>query len=835
MVNVGQNTLKKKHQAASVPCAHCGLPSQPVGEGERAFCCNGCRGAFALIHEMGLEDYYALRPQAAGDYVRESEQQVAALADLQAAGVEVQHLPGGMDCVRLNVEGLHCAACSWLIERMQPSIPGLHSARVRMSDHSVELIYDPEQTSVARVASRLARLGYPLSPWQDDPEFDTEVIQRQREHWIGIALAAFLAANAMWIGISLYAGEATGISRENEAFLRWVGAILGLLAAAFPGGIFFQTAWHAVRNRIPHVDIPVAISLAIGTIGSLVGAWNGSGHMYFDSLASLVLLLRVGRYLQFRAQSQARHSISRLLRWNTHIAKKLVEGGRFVPVPASRLQTGDRVQIDPGEVIPADGIVVLGESQLDTSLLTGETLPVPIHLGERVVGGTMNLTSPLEVLVEAAGGKSRVGKLMAMVRDATTYETPWIQAADKVGKWFVIVVLMLAVGTWCGWAWVVNGTVATQHTMALLTIACPCALALAAPLVITIALGRAAKRQIWIRDGICLEKLARPGMLWLDKTGTLTLGRVHVHGWIGDDRWIPMIAAAEGKVNHPMAAAILRYADALEETNEPLRVTESEQVQGFGTKCRVNGIFVAVGNARWMNQLGFPVPPGLVEAVQKIANRGQSTVYAVVDQDIVGVFAMGDALRPDAVASLRGIQGLGWKLGILSGDHRSVVASIAENLREHGVRIDEVLGEQSPEEKLARIEKSKRSGEGVVVMVGDGVNDAAALAAADVGIAVRGNSEQSLAIAPIYIASQKLTSVVDLLSASKQVVLGIRGCFIASLLYNSITISLAMGGWIHPLVAALFMPLSGITVLAMAFQSRAFRSKISTRTAMESP
>lgn len=833
-MNTRQQTIPNNKRASTVPCAHCGLPSAPAADGEKAFCCNGCMGAYALIHEMGLEDYYALRPNAAGDYVRESEQQIAALADLGAAGVDVQHLPGGMDCVRLNVEGMHCAACSWLIERMQPSIQGLHSARVRMSDHSVELIYDPNQTSVARVASRLGRLGYQLSPWQDDPEFDVEVIQKQREHWIGIALAAFLAANAMWIGISLYAGESTGISSENEYFLRWVGAILGLLAAAFPGGIFFQTAWLALRNRTPHVDIPVAISLAIGTVGSLYGAWVGHGHIYFDSLASLVLLLRIGRYLQFRAQSKARHSISRLLRWNTNIAKKVLADGRVVSVPSNRLQSGDRVQVAPGEVIPADGIIERGDSQLDTSLLTGETLPVPIKTGDRVVGGTTNLTSTLEILVEAAGGDSRVGKLMAMVRDATTYRTPWIQAADRVGKWFVVVVLLLAAATWCGWTWFADSTIATQHTMALLTIACPCALALAAPLVITIALGRGAKKQVWIRDGVCLERLANPGMLWLDKTGTLTLGRVHIHEWIGSDRWIPFIAAAETKVNHPMAAAILRFADAYESDEGAWEVTESIQSQGFGTKCRVNGVFIAVGNARWMNQLGISVPPFFHEAASRISGRGQSAVFAAADREVIGVFAMGDALRPDAIASLRSIQSLGWKLGILSGDHRDVVESIATNLREYGIRIDEALGEQSPEEKLQRIEQSKRSGSGVVVMVGDGVNDAAALAAADVGIAVRGNSEQSLAIAPIYIASQKLTSVVDLFQASKQVVSGIRGCFIASLLYNAITISLAISGLIHPLVAALFMPLSGITVLAMAFQSRAFRNKRTTQAHWES-
>lgn len=819
-----------------IPCSHCGLPTVETKKAERVFCCNGCMGAYAMIHELGLEDYYKLRNSSQGSqYVRESEHRIASLLDLEAAGVQVNHLPGGMDCVRLSVDGMHCAACSWLIERTQPTIRGLHSARVRMSDHSVELIYDPEQTNIARVASRLSKIGYELSPWQDDPDYNAEVTIRQREHWAGIALAAFLAANAMWIGVALYAGESTGISAGNEYFLRWIGAILGLLSALLPGRIFLQTAWQAIRSRSPHVDIPVAVSLCIGTAGSLIGAWYGSGHMYFDSLASLVLLLRIGRYLQFRAQSISRNSIAKLLRWNSQVAHRIDDNGNRHAIPATRLVPNDLIFVEPGGIIPADGIVEDGESSVDASLLTGETIPVLIHQGSPVIGGTTNLNSAIRVRVEAAGESSRVGKLMAMVREATTYRTPWIQSADRVGRWFVVVVLLLAVGTWIGWSAASNTTVATQHTMALLTIACPCALALAAPLVITIALGRAAKRQIWIREGDCLEKLANPGMLWLDKTGTLTLGRMHVHAWNGDERWLPAIAAIECSVHHPVASAIVRYCEAHDGSenvgdaehlaNATLNVVAVTQERGYGVKAHVDGKLMAIGNADWMERQSVTIRDQESNQALEIGNRGQTAIWVAFDGEVVGMFAVGDALRPDAAESLREIQSMGWNIGILSGDHAQVVEKIADNLREQGIKIDHVLGGQSPEDKLRVIRQSLSSESRQTVMVGDGVNDAGALAAADVGIAVRGNSEQSLAIAPVYIANPRLGSLVDLMRASQEVVVGIRRCFIASLLYNAITISLAIAGLIHPLIAALFMPLSGLTVLTMALNSRTFVSK----------
>lgn len=827
---------KPVKKESSVPCAHCGAPARQVSGQERVFCCNGCMGAYALIHEMGLEDYYKLRTDTGSSIgVKESEQRNAVLFDLDAAGVKVNHLPGGLDCVRLSVEGMHCAACSWLIERLQPTIHGLYSARVRLSDNSVELIYDPLQTTVARVASRLSKIGYQLAPWRDDEEQSREVTLKQREHWIGLAVAAFLAANAMWIGVALYAGESTGISKENEYFLRWVGALLGVLAAVLPGRIFFQTAWAALKSKTPHIDIPVAIALLIGSVSAVYGAYTGVGHVYFDSLASFVLLLRVGRYLQFRAQSRARVSMTRLLRWHSSIAKKKGPNDLITVVPSHRLKSGDVAVIEPGEIVPADGEIITGKSAIDMSLLTGETQPVMVETGDIVVGGTTNLTSRVEMLVSAAGDESRMGKLMAMVRDATTYRTPWIQAADKVSRWFVVIVLALALATFVGWSVASSVGTATGHTIALLTIACPCALALAAPLVVTISLGRAARQQIWIREGECLEKLAKPGMLWLDKTGTITMGRMHVHRWIGEEKWLPAIAALERSVFHPIATAIADFAEAYEaEDTEtaigPTVATDVVQEPGFGVRGLIRGgmasdTILSIGNEAWIRRLGIPVSDGYRTQAAEIIEKGQSAIWVASDDEIVGLFAVGDAIRHDAVETLRSLRDLGWTLGILSGDHPAVVEKIAESLRNQGVELDTVLGAQNPEDKLAMVRKSREQRGVQIAMVGDGVNDAAALAAADIGIAVRGNTEQSLAAAPIYIANPRLSSLLELFVASKRVVRAIRNCFIVSLLYNTITLSLAISGQIHPLTAALFMPLSGVSVLLLAMNARTFRKR----------
>ncbi len=808
------------------PCAHCGLPTYCDQAESMVFCCNGCMGAFALIHELGLEDFYALRSAkktSSFNGMTTDGSRSAILADLEASGVEVRSNSDGSCAVRLSVEGLHCAACTWLIERIQPTIPGLHSAAVRMSDHTIELVYDPTRTQPVVVSKRLARLGYSLSPWTVDLENDQRFIQQQRDHWVGIALAAFFAANAMWIGVALYAGESTGMSLSHEYFLRWVGTVLAVMATALPGRLFFQTAWQAIRTRTPHVDIPVALSLLMGIIGSLVGAASGVGQIYFDSLASLILLLRIGRYIQFRAQYKTSLSLAKLLRWNAVSATLVEADGTKKTVPASRLQIDDRIEVRPGETIPADGLVIQGVSSVDTSLLNGECLPESIAIGASVVGGTTNITAPITVAVTSAGSNSRVGRLMELVRDAASHRTPSVAVADRVSKWFVLVVLLLAVANWWSWAFLVDAAVATQHTMALLTIACPCALALAAPLVLTVALGRAAKRQIWIRDGNCLERLAKPGVLWLDKTGTLSCGRMKVVAWHGDNEGLQYAASIEKSIHHPMADAICDFAK-----RKRLAVTvatELEHQPGKGVKGFVEDVLVVIGNEEWLNKEGIAISVEWLDLQTKALAHARTVVWIAIRGVVGGMFEIGDPIRPDAVETLRSISDRGWRMGILSGDRQEIVDSMARLLRNDGIAIDEALGQQSPEDKLSVIRRCKKDTTRPCVMVGDGVNDAAALAIADVGIALRGGSEQSLYAAPIFLANGRLSSVLELIEASVLVVRGIRRCFAASLVYNAITITLAMMGWIHPLIAAVLMPLSGLTVLAMAMSTNAFTGK----------
>ncbi len=810
----------------TVPCSHCGLPTAAEQTDAPVFCCHGCRGAYAIIHRLGLESYYDLQSVTGANAVSMPAIAVDAEenAKLDALTAQTERRADGLCEIRLAVNGIHCAACAWLIEKMQPHLPGVLSARVRMSDQSVHVTFDPEQTSLSRIAAPLSKIGYRLAPWEALEERDLQSLSR-RKHWFGIALAFFLAANSMWIGIALYAGEATGMTSAHSIFLRYTGTVLGILAAVFPGRVFFATAIQAIKTRTPHVDIPVALAIGVGTIGSVTGTILNTGHIYFDSIASLILLLRIGRYLQFRAQYKTGLSLDRLFRWNTALATKIEEDESTIVIPAGQLRVDDCVLVKAGEMIPADGYIVEGRSSLDCAWLTGESRPTEVDVGAFVVGGTLNLQSPLQLKVSAVGDSSRMGSLQQLIRQAASQKTPLIRLADQVGAWFVIVVLALSLLTFVTWAWLDGFMTAVRHTVSLLTIACPCALALAAPLVITVAIGRAARRRIWIHNGEVLESVAKPGMAWFDKTGTLTYGRLHVLNWSGDLDALELAAAMESRVNHPVASAVTAYADRRfkgKRFNPTGNDLAMEQVVGKGVHGRVLGRHVAVGSIEWMQDQDIQISPNDRKRYLDCAGHGRTPLLVSVDRTTRGVFELGDVLRPEAAGLLRELRRRGWRVGILSGDRQEVVERTAEQLGISGEDRVHCLGRLSPEDKLAIIQESKKRCAGKVMMIGDGINDAAALTVADIGIAVRSHEDVSLRSAPVYIAGDRLMSIIELLDASRSGIRSIYRCFAASLLYNSITITLAVLGWMHPLLAAVLMPISGITVLTMAVSSRTF-------------
>lgn len=806
----------------TVPCSHCGLPAPaPPADhpNQPTFCCNGCRGAYELIHGWGLEDYYALRDTLSpgGGLAVVGAGRYQELDDPSIMGRSAPHPVGDelLTC-RLAVAGLHCGACAWLIERSARLVPGWQSARVRMNDHTLDVVFDPQQTKLSRIASTLDTLGYRVAPLADSDQADRAAAENRRL-LIQIAIAGFCAANAMWVAVALYAGQFSGIAAEHALALRWAGVTLGVAAVVTAGRTFFQGAWASLRTRTPHMDLPVALGLGVGVIAGIVGAIRGAGDVYFDSIAVLVFLLLVGRWVQFRQQRRAAEAVGLLMRLAPRTATRIEEDGSERVVPTDVLRADDILRVQAGEGVPADGVVVKGRSLLDRALMTGESRPVAVDVGDQVDAGTANLESPLDIRVTAIGMDSRVGRLMKLVEEAATTRPPLVQLADRIGGWFVVVVILLAVLTLVLW-WRSSPAVAAEHAVALLIVACPCALALATPLALAVALGRSAKQRILVRGGDVLERMARTGVIWFDKTGTLTQGRLVVGEMIGPDcdQALALAAAVEQGSRHPVAEGIRRKAESCGLSGR--RAEDIKQSVAGGMSGFVDGKHVLVGNRDFILSAGVELDRAAIDSVEQIAAAGATPVMVAIERRWSATFAIEDELRDDAKSVIEKLQTSGWTIGILSGDHPQTVAAVANRL---GIKQQAVEGGLAPESKLQRIQQSKQNS-ATVVMVGDGVNDAAALAAADVGVAVRGGAEASLEAAPVFLADGRLTGLADLVGASQQTVRVIKRNFILSLAYNVLAVILAMAGKIDPLVAAVLMPISSLTVLSMTLGSRTF-------------
>lgn len=796
--------------SCSRPCTHCGLPTVVDGESctaEYVFCCQGCSGAFELIRGWGLSDFYALRDQLSGssDTVNESASYEAFDRPTFLGLSAPRSTADGLLATKLALHGLHCGACAWLIENAVRRVPGWRAARVKLSDHTIEITFDPQIIRLSSIAQQLDRLGYKLAPLTKNADQGFECENRQL--LLRITVAGFCAANAMWLAIALYAGEASGVEAGHWQLLRLAGSLLGLVAVAGPGRIFLRGGLAALRTRTPHMDLPIALGLSVGTVVGTINAINGSGAVYFDSLAALVFLLLIGRWIQFRQQHRASRAVDLLMRLTPQHARRVIDGNHVELVLVDHLSRGETVRILAGESIPVDGMVICGESRIDRSLLTGESQLVPTVCGDSVCAGTVNMTSSIDVQVDAMGTDTRIGKVMRTVEQASSEKPAVVQLADRVGGVFVIVVTLLAMGTFAAWysrGW----TMAAEHATALLIVACPCALALATPLAIAVTLGRGARRGILIRDGAVLQHLAEPGMVWFDKTGTLTVGKPQVMELCGSTESLSYAAAVEEASAHPLADEIIREARRL---GLPIRRAESVTAGMGGINGMVDGRAVAVGNAAFMVNCGVAIGPQIGNAIDVSVRRNMSPIIVALESQAVAVLSTADRLRTDARSTVKQLQRLGWQVGILSGDHEQIVRQVAGELH---IPSTHAHGALSPEDKLQAIRQSKQTVRRVV-MIGDGANDAAALAVADVGIAIRGGAEVSLQAAPVYIASSRLDSIVELVrgaNASKRLILT---AFAVSLSYNVVAVALAITGQISPLVAAVLMPLSSVSVLSL--------------------
>ena len=821
---------RRRSRAAGVVCDHCGLPVPPalVREGEDLqFCCEGCRQVYAILHDWGLDGFYRQLEREGGGVApaRISGRRFDDFDAPELLGEQVKETERGTRKTRLFLEGVHCAACVWLVEELPHALDGVASVRLNLASAVAAVEWDPEQVQLSELARALDSIGY--TPHLRERGTMEEARRREdRRLLIRIGVAAACAMNIMFIHGALYAGEHHGMDPRFEQFFRWVSLALSVPVVLYSAWPFFRAAWAGLRRRVPHMDLPIAAALSGAFLFSSVATLTGEGPIYFDSLAALVALLLGARFVQQRAQRTALERAEGLRSVAfVEFARRLDEGDEGLEVPISAVAVGDRVEVRSGELIPVDGDVVSGSSSIDNAVLTGEPTPVPVEAGDEVFAGATNLGARLVVTTRARGAGTRVGGLLALVDDALSTRAPIVQLADRISRWFVLAVLVLGVAAGAAAIWRGGDLgIAMQQVVAMLVVTCPCALGLATPVALTVGLSRAARAGIFIKNPDVVEQLERVETAFLDKTGTLTAGAPTVERWEGNEEAIELAFALEAESAHPVAQAFRR---SLARPGRVARsVTEASEVPGRGITGRVDGTEVAVGSEAFVRELGHSLPDRLANHGRALLEAGLSPVHVVVAGVVAAVGGIGDALRPDAREVVRALSDRGVRACILSGDHPSVVARVA---RELGIPEEAAIGGMTPEEKrdlvAGAIEERDASGvRGRFLMVGDGVNDAAALALADVGVAVEGGAGASILAADVVLTRPGLGSLFELWRGSCRVLRIIRRNLAFSLLYNLVGATLALVGLVGPLLAALLMPVSSLTVILSSVLGRSYRA-----------
>ncbi len=684
----------------------------------------------------------------------------------------------------LSLPGIHCAGCISGVEKALRAVPGVSSARVNLTLRRAAVEAGPE-VGAEDLCAALEAAGYEAHELDPGVLATTEADRQGRDLLMRLAVAFFAMMNVMLLSVAVWSG-AEGVTRD---MMHWISAAIAIPAVIFAGQPFYRSAWGALKGRRLNMDVPItlAIGLAVGT--SLYETMMSGHHAYFDAAVMLCFFLLGGRYLDHRTRASARSAAQELAALEVPRALRVTEMGEE-SVAAADLAVGDIVRVKPGGRIPVDGVVTQGQSELDRSLMTGESLPAYAGPGMAVSAGEVNLTGPLLIEVRAAGRDTSLHRIADLVAVAESGRANYNSLADQAAKLYAPGVHILAVAAAVGW-WLYTQDlrIALNIAAAVLIITCPCALGLAVPAVTTAASGRLFRKGLLIKDGTALERLAEADTVVFDKTGTLTTGAPEPVGLDGhpEDDLRVALALAEAS-SHPLAEAL---AGALRDRGvRPAAVADLAEVPGYGVEGMWAGTPVRLGRAAW---LGAEAP----DVTATFLRLGEKTPRA---------FAFTDTLREGAAETVAALQAAGKRVILLSGDTKGAVAAFAAR-----IGIDEVIAEALPQEKAALVADLSAGG-ARVLMVGDGLNDTAALAAAHVSVSPASALDAARTASDMVLMGRSLAPIADAVTTSRSAARRIRENFTIATVYNVLAVPLAIAGLATPLIAALAMSLSSITV-----------------------
>jgi Cu2+-exporting ATPase len=713
----------------------------------------------------------------------------------------VKDLGSGLSHIDLAVEGVNCAGCMSKIERGLSTLPDVTLARVNLTDRRVALEWKGRALDPARFIDRLAELGYRAYPFEP---VRAEVLETEQASFLlrCLGVAAFAAMNIMMLSVPVWSGNVTDMIPEQRDFFHWLSALIALPAAAYAGQPFFRSAFRALRARTTNMDVPISIGIVLALAMSVIETFHHAEHAYFDAALMLLAFLLTGRYLDHSMRRRTRAVAGNLAALKAETATKFIGADEISVVPIAAVRPGDIVLLRPGERSAVDGSVIEGQSKIDQSLITGETLAAKAGPGTAVYAGTLNLSGVLRVRVTAASEGTLLAEIARLLENAVQARSRYVQLADRASRLYAPVVHAAALLTMLGW--VAFG--ATWHdaivaAISVLIITCPCALGLAIPAVQTVVSGAMFRAGVLLNSGDAIERLAEVDRVVFDKTGTLTFPELDVANAASISEDVFDLAGRLALASHhPVAAAVTRAARA----KTPLAGVE--EVAGQGVRGFVNGLEV---------RLGRPSFCGADQLANSILCQDpEASVVAFRHGEARHVFAVRQRLRPDAAAAIAALRQCGIEVEILSGDREAAVRHAAQSLGIHEWRAG-----VTPADKIARIDELKRQGFRVM-MVGDGMNDTPALAAAHVSMSPVSATHLSQVTADLVFLGDRLAPVVEAIGFSRKALGLMRQNLWLAVGYNILAVPLAIAGLATPLVAAAAMSGSSLLVILNALRAR---------------
>jgi len=743
----------------------------------------------------------------------------------------------------LDIEGMTCASCAAFVEKSLSRTPGVQRAVVNFATEKATIDYLPTEASPATLKEAVVKAGYGVVERQPDTsaaERQAEIDQQKaaayqqlkRRFWAAAGLAIII------MPLSMLMLWPAAMQHVNMQWLNYLLLLLTLPVLLYSGREFYVSAWNGFRHRAANMDTLIAVgtgaaflySLAATVVPSFFTRRGLVPEVYYDTTATIIALILLGKVLELRAKTQTSAAIRALMGLQAKTARVVRPGGQEVDVPIEQVQLGDIVVVRPGEKVATDGIIREGHSALDEAMLTGESLPVEKKAGDSVFGATLNKTGSFRFEVTKVGADTMLAQIVKLVEDAQGSRAPIQRLADKVSAIFVPTVVVIAILTFVLWFDLApvetRLPLALVNFVAVLIIACPCALGLATPTAIMVSTGKGAEYGVLVRNAEALEKAYRVNTVLLDKTGTITRGEPTVTDVVvapdqDERRLLELVAAVERQSEHPLAEAVVRHAEA--QNLASVAATGFRAVEGKGAAATVLGQAVLIGNARLLADESISVSAELTAQAEQLLAQAKTVLYVVVAGQAVGLLGVADTVRDTSAAAIKRLQNLGLEVVMMTGDNPQTAAQVAQQ-----VGITRYFAEVLPQDKASKVKELQAEGR-TVAMVGDGINDAPALAQADVGLAIGSGTDVAMEAAGITLMRSDLGGVVTAIELSRQTIRTIKQNLFFAFIYNTLGIPIAagllyplFGVLLSPMLAAGAMALSSVSVLTNSLRLRAF-------------